>query len=41
VQVGISSTNVRERLRAGRPVRFLVPDTVELLISEKGWYRER
>jgi nicotinate-nucleotide adenylyltransferase len=41
VRVGISSTDVRERLRAGRPVRFLVPDDVERLISEKGWYRER
>jgi nicotinate-nucleotide adenylyltransferase len=41
LRIGISSTEVRERLRAGRPVRFIVPDAVERLISEKGWYRRR
>jgi nicotinate-nucleotide adenylyltransferase len=40
VRVGISSTDVRERVRAGRPIRFLVTDTVERLIADKGWYRE-
>jgi nicotinate-nucleotide adenylyltransferase len=40
VRIGISSTDVRERVRAGRPIRFLVTDTVERLIAEKGWYRE-
>ncbi len=41
VEIGISSTDVRERLRSGRPVRFLVPDAVERLIAERGWYRQR
>jgi nicotinate-nucleotide adenylyltransferase len=40
VRIGISSTDVRERVRTGRPVRFLVPDAVERLIAEKGWYRD-
>jgi nicotinate-nucleotide adenylyltransferase len=41
VRVGISSTDVRARVRSGAPVRFLVPEAVERLIAEKGWYRER
>jgi nicotinate-nucleotide adenylyltransferase len=40
VQIGISSTDVRQRIRDGKPVRFLVPDEVERLISERGWYRD-
>ena len=40
VRIGISSTDVRERVRAGRPVRFLVTDAVERLIAKEGWYRD-
>jgi len=39
-RIGISSTDVRERVRTGRPFRFLVPDAVERLITARGWYRE-
>ena len=35
----VSSTLVRERLREGRCVRFLVPDAVIDLIRRHGWYR--
>jgi nicotinate-nucleotide adenylyltransferase len=40
VRIGISSTDVRERVRAGRPIRFLVTEAVERLIAEKGWYQD-
>jgi nicotinate-nucleotide adenylyltransferase len=38
-QIGVSSSMVRDRVRAGRPVRFLVPDGVVDLIVERGLYR--
>lgn len=34
----VSSTLVRERLRQGRSVRFLVPDPALALIAAQGWY---
>ncbi|GMU43056.1 MAG: nicotinate-nucleotide adenylyltransferase [Xanthomonadales bacterium] len=34
----LSSTLVRERLRRGRSVRFLVPDAVLAMIESQGWY---
>jgi nicotinate-nucleotide adenylyltransferase len=37
--LAISSTDIRARLREGRPVRFLVPDGVERYIREAGLYR--
>ncbi len=37
--LGISSTRVRRRIAAGKPIRYLVPDAVRGLIEEKGLYR--
>jgi nicotinate-nucleotide adenylyltransferase len=36
---GVSSTMIRERAAAGRPLRHLVPDRVAALIEERGLYR--
>jgi nicotinate-nucleotide adenylyltransferase len=38
--IGVSSTLVRERVAAGKPVRWLVPRAVAELIAERGLYRE-
>jgi nicotinate-nucleotide adenylyltransferase len=37
-QVGISSSMIRERIAAGRPIRWMVPDAVLGLIEEHGLY---
>jgi nicotinate-nucleotide adenylyltransferase len=37
-ELEISSTMVRERVAAGKPVRWLVPDTVAEMISSQGIY---
>ena len=36
--IGVSSSLVRERVRAGRPIRHLVPGPVADLIAERGLY---
>jgi nicotinate-nucleotide adenylyltransferase len=38
-RIGVSSTLIRERVRAGQPIRYLVPDPVAGYIAEKGLYR--
>ena len=38
--LAISSTDVRERVAAGRPIRYLVPDGVQTYISKAGLYRD-
>ena len=39
VAIGVSSSMVRERVRAGRPIRYLVPRAVERFICDEGLYR--
>ncbi len=36
--IDVSASEIRDRIRHGRPIRFLVPDTVEAFIVEKGLY---
>jgi nicotinate-nucleotide adenylyltransferase len=36
---GASSTTVRQRVREGRPLRYLVPDEVIAVIGKRGLYR--
>ncbi len=36
--IGISSSAIRERARAGEPIRYLVPDPVAGYIREHGLY---
>jgi nicotinate-nucleotide adenylyltransferase len=38
-RIGISSTMVRRRVRAGQPIRYLVPDGVAEYIERHGLYR--
>lgn len=38
--IGISSTDIRERIRGGRSVRYLVPDAVADYIEAQGLYRQ-
>ncbi len=37
-RIGISSTIVRARVRAGQPIRYIVPDAVGRYIDEQGLY---
>ena len=37
--LAISSTDIRARVREGRPIRFLVPESVEAHIRAQGLYR--
>lgn len=38
-RIDVSSSLVRERVAAGRPIRWLVPDAVAQRIGQGGWYR--
>ncbi|MCQ2604748.1 MAG: nicotinate (nicotinamide) nucleotide adenylyltransferase [Spirochaetia bacterium] len=35
----VSSTEVRERVRKGQPIGYLVPDKVRKIIEERGFYK--
>ena len=37
--IGITATDLREKARAGRSLRYLVPDSVAAYIEEEGLYR--
>ncbi|MCI8542536.1 nicotinate-nucleotide adenylyltransferase [Acetatifactor aquisgranensis] len=41
LHMSLSSTEIRERIRRGQSVRYLVPDSVLAYIREKGFYREK
>lgn len=38
-QIGISSTEIRKRIRSGKPFQYLVPEKVAKYIVERGLYR--
>lgn len=38
-EIGVSSSMIRERVAAGRPIRYLVPDAVAEVIERRGLYR--
>jgi nicotinate-nucleotide adenylyltransferase len=39
LRVGIKATSIRENVRDGRSIRYLVPDAVAAYIEERGLYR--
>jgi nicotinate-nucleotide adenylyltransferase len=39
VAIGVSSSMIRKRVHAGRPIRYLVPPAVERFIADHGLYR--
>lgn len=39
-QISLSSSAIRERVRAGQSIRYMVPEQVRLHILERGFYRE-
>lgn len=38
-EIGVSSTMLRERIRRGKPTRYLMPDRVRAYVDERGLYR--
>jgi len=40
-RIGVSSTMIRRRARAGEPLRYLVPDAVAAYIGDHGLYRNQ
>jgi nicotinate-nucleotide adenylyltransferase len=38
-RIDVSSSGIRERVAAGEPIHWLVPDAVADAIAEHGWYR--
>ncbi len=41
VQVDYSSTMIRNRVQEGKPITYMVPDEVELLVKERGLYEPK
>ncbi len=39
IELNLSSTAIRERVKEGKPIRYFVPAQVEQLIKERGLYR--
>jgi nicotinate-nucleotide adenylyltransferase len=39
-RIDVSSSAIRRRVADGRPIRYLVPDTVAAAIAERGLYRQ-
>lgn len=39
-EIAISSTDIRERVRLGKSIRYMVPDMIICYIEEKGFYGE-
>ena len=37
--IDISATDLRQRVAAGRPIRYYVPDPVATMVAERGLYR--
>lgn len=37
-RLGVSSSDLRQRIATGRPIRYLVPAAVEEIITRKGYY---
>lgn len=40
MNIELSSTNIRERVKAGQSIRYMVPDSVLSYIEEKGFYKD-
>jgi nicotinate-nucleotide adenylyltransferase len=39
-RIDVSSTEIRERLRAGKSIKGFVPESVERFIEDRGLYRQ-
>ena len=39
-RIDLASSDIRRRVREGRPIRYLVPDDVARVIGARGYYRE-